>query len=120
MSKMVFGKAHNDKEREIIRELLDKYNKEVENNPNRFGKFIEIKGKPMYFHCTSYCGNCIIENKNLAERFCEAIKTISEKPNNLENLERYLTSHFSEWMQKYANDPESFVSEFVAFATMDI
>ena len=59
-------------------------------------------------------------NGELAAKFCEAIKTISEKPDNLENLERYLNGHFSEWMKKYANDPESLVSEFVAFATMDI
>ena len=61
--------------------------------------------------------NC---HDNLAKKFCDAIKTMASKPENLDNFELYLTYHFPEWMKKYANDPESLVAEFVDFATMDI
>ena len=33
-----------------------------------------------------------------AKQFCEAIKTIAEKPENLENLELYLSIHFATWL----------------------
>lgn len=55
-----------------------------------------------------------------AKQFCEAIKTIAEKPENLENLELYLSIHFATWLDKFANDPGSITAEIKAFAEMDI
>lgn len=55
-----------------------------------------------------------------AKQFCEAIKTIAEKPENLENLELYLSIHFATWLEKFANDPGSITAEIKAFAEMVI
>lgn len=55
-----------------------------------------------------------------AKQFCEAIKTIAEKPENLENLELYLSIHFATWLEKFANDPGSITAELKAFAEMQI
>lgn len=42
-----------------------------------------------------------MENQEeLSKVFCDAIKTLSEKPENLENLESYLSYHFETWMKK--------------------
>ncbi len=55
-----------------------------------------------------------------AKQFCEALRAIAGKPENLDNLERYLSNHFVEWMNKYANTPENIVAELKNFADMDI
>jgi hypothetical protein len=55
-----------------------------------------------------------------AKQFCEAIHTIASKPENLENLEIYLSMHFSEWLEKFANTPETITAELKAFAEMEI
>lgn len=55
-----------------------------------------------------------------AKIFIEAVKTIAEKPENLENLEAYLSIHFSKWLLQYANTPEKLAGEMKAFAEMDI
>lgn len=55
-----------------------------------------------------------------AKQFCKAIKTIAEKPENLENLELYLSMHFATWLDKFANDPGSITAEIKAFAEMVI
>ena len=57
-------------------------------------------------------------NEKLAQEFVEAIKTFSEKPENLDNFELYLSHHFDVWLEKYANTPENLVSEFKQFAEM--
>lgn len=49
--------------------------------------------------------------KQLASEFINAIKTIAEKQKNLDNLENYLSNHFSVWLEKYANTPEAITSE---------
>lgn len=51
--------------------------------------------------------------------FVEAIKTISTKPANLDNLESYLSHHFPEWLSKYANTPENIAAEMRDFAKME-
>lgn len=58
--------------------------------------------------------------EQIAHQFIEAIKTIAEKPQNLENLESYLSNHFVEWMNKYANTPENITAELESFADMDV
>ena len=58
--------------------------------------------------------------EKVAEQFVNAIKTIAEKPENLDNLECYLSHHFEAWMKKYANTPEGLTAEMVEFANMKI
>ncbi len=55
-----------------------------------------------------------------AKQFCEALRTIAGKPENLDNLESYLSYHFAEWMNKYANTPENITAELKSFADLDI
>lgn len=55
-----------------------------------------------------------------AAQFCEAIKLLAKKPENLENLESYLSYHFGEWMEKYASDPQNLTAEIGCFANMII
>ena len=55
-----------------------------------------------------------------AAEFCEAIHTLANKPENLENLESYLSRHFSEWISKWANSPENIAAEMKEFAEMEI
>ena len=54
-----------------------------------------------------------------ATQFCEAIRTLANKPENLENLESYLSRHFSEWISKWANTPEGLAAEMKMFAEME-
>ena len=67
-------------------------------------------------------GALMIERKfeQEAKQFCEAIKVIAEKPENLDNLECYLSRHFPAWIEKYANTPETITEELKAFAEMII
>ena len=55
-----------------------------------------------------------------AKEFCNALRAIAGKPDNLENLESYLSYHFAEWMNKYTNTPENITAELKSFADMDI
>ena len=55
-----------------------------------------------------------------ATQFCEAIRTLANKPENLENLESYLSQHFSEWISNWANSPASLAEEMKEFAEMEI
>lgn len=59
------------------------------------------------------------DNEKLAFLFTQAIKTLAANRQNLENLENYLSYHFPEWMQKFANTPEKITAELIAFASMD-
>lgn len=58
--------------------------------------------------------------EQIAHQFTEAIKTIAEKPQNLENLEHYLSIHFSEWLSKFANTPEGITAELKQFSEMEV
>lgn len=62
----------------------------------------------------------MMENKELAEMFTTAIKTIADKSDNLENLKNYLSYHFDEWIENFANSPEKLVSEMKNFSEMNI
>ena len=55
-----------------------------------------------------------------AAQFCEYIRTIASKPDNLDNLESYLSFSFGDWLKKYAYDPQSMVAEMREFANMII
>ena len=55
-----------------------------------------------------------------AAQFCEYIRTIASKPDNLENLESYLSYSFGPWLEKYANSPSNMSAEMREFAEMTI
>lgn len=59
-------------------------------------------------------------NEVYAKIFCDAIRTIAEKPENIDNMESYLTYGFSKWLKKYANNPEDFAMEMKMFAEMKL
>ena len=52
--------------------------------------------------------------------FCEAIRTLANKPENLNNLESYLTYNFDKWLTTWANSPENIAAEMKEFAEMEI
>lgn len=60
------------------------------------------------------------KHENVARQFVGAIKAISAKPDNLDNLECYLTHHFEEWLKLYACTPKDLTAELRAFAEMEI
>ena len=55
-----------------------------------------------------------------AAEFCEAIRTLANKPENLDNLESYLTYSFNKWLKTWANSPENIAAEMKEFAEMEI
>lgn len=55
-----------------------------------------------------------------AIQFCNSIRTLANKPENLNNLESYLTYHFDEWLEKWATTPENIAAEMKEFAEMEI
>lgn len=55
-----------------------------------------------------------------AADFVGAIKLIATKPDNLDNLESYLSHHFPEWISRWANSPEDLAAEMKEFARMEI
>ena len=58
------------------------------------------------------------KHEQTAKQFCEALRTIAGKPENLENFELYLSMHFPEWLEKFANTPENITAELRQFAEM--
>ena len=64
--------------------------------------------------------NNIFTDEENARIFCAAIKEIANKPENLKNLEFYLSNHFSAWMEKFAFDPDSITNEIQHFARMEL
>ena len=59
-------------------------------------------------------------NAKAAADFIAAIREIASKPQNLENLESYLSHHFPECLSKYARSPEDIAAEMKEFANMKI
>ena len=55
-----------------------------------------------------------------ATQFCEAIRTLANNPENLNNLESYLTYNFDKWLTTWANTPEDLAEEMKEFAEMEI
>ena len=55
-----------------------------------------------------------------AAQFCNAIRELANKPENLQNLESYLEWHFDKWLEKYASTPDCIAAEMSDFAQMDI
>ena len=61
-----------------------------------------------------------MKHEQTAAQFIEAIKNIASKPQNLDNLEIYLSYHFQTWLDKFASTPETITAEMRAFAEMEI
>ena len=55
-----------------------------------------------------------------AAEFCEAIRALANEPENLNNLESYLTYNFDKWLTTWANTPENLAEEMKEFAEMEI
>lgn len=55
-----------------------------------------------------------------AAQFCEYIRTLASKPDNLDNLQSYLSCHFGDWLAKWANIPQDMVTEMREFSNMVI
>lgn len=55
-----------------------------------------------------------------AAQFCNAIRELANKPENLQNLESYLEYHFDKWMKKYASTPDDIAAEMSNFAQMEM
>ena len=55
-----------------------------------------------------------------AAQFCNAIRELANKPENLQNLESYLEYHFDKWLEKYASTPEDMAAEMLEFAQMEM
>lgn len=64
--------------------------------------------------------NNFVSNTEAARDFCEAIRTIASKLENMANLEYYLGAHFDAWLEKWANTPEDLAAELKDFANMEI
>ena len=60
-----------------------------------------------------------MNNRQCAEMFINAIKTIAGKPENMANFEAYLSHHFDTWLEKYANTPEWIAREMHEFSTIE-
>ena len=60
------------------------------------------------------------EIEKAASDFCNAIRTLASKPENLDNLESYLSHHFAGWLEKFASTPNDMACEMLEFANMDI
>lgn len=84
----------------------------------------EHAGKDREFVCPNGVScktdRATINQERTAREFIKAIKTLSQHPERLDNLELYLSSHFSEWMQKFAKTPEDITYELLAFAEMEV
>lgn len=61
-----------------------------------------------------------MSNKECATIFVNAIKDLAAKPENLDNLEYYLSNHFGTWLHEYASNPENLAYELKHFAEMEI
>lgn len=59
------------------------------------------------------------EQERAAERFISALRELASKEENICNFESYLISHFSEWLERYANSPENIAAEMKIFAEME-
>ena len=93
--------------------------KSVEEMKSFQGKYGFNIGKKRYHINTENALDVYLNiNEVYAKIFCDAIRTIAEKPENIDNMENYLTYGFAKWLKKYANNPEDFAMEMKMFAEM--
>ena len=58
--------------------------------------------------------------ENESKMFCDAIRTMANKPDNIDNLESYLSHHFEIWLKKFARNAGELATEMKNFAEMEI
>lgn len=84
------------------------------------GEYGFNSGKKRYHNNTENTLDVYLNiNEVYAKIFCDAIRTIAKKPENIDNLESYLTWNFTEWLEKYGNCPENLAMEMKSFAEME-
>lgn len=94
--------------------------KSVEEMKSFQGKYGFNIGKKRYHINTEEALDVYLNiNEVYAKIFCDAIRTIAEKPENIDNLESYLTHHFTGWLNKYGSYPEDLAMEMKMFAEME-
>ena len=95
--------------------------KSVEEMKSFQGKYGFNIGKKRYHINTENALDVYLNiNEVYAKIFCDAIRTIAEKPENINNLESYLSWNFTEWLEKYGNYPENLAMEMKSFAEMEV
>ena len=95
--------------------------KSVEKMKTFQGKYGFNVGKKRYHINTENALDVYLNiNEVYAKIFCDAIRTLAEKPENLSNMESYLTYHFTTWLEKYGNCPENLAMEMKNFAEMEV
>ncbi len=95
--------------------------KSVEEMKSFQGKYGFNIGKKRYHINTEKALDVYLNiNEVYAKIFCDAIRTMAEKPENIDNLESYLTWHFTTWLEKYGNCPENLAMEMKNFAEMEV
>lgn len=57
--------------------------------------------------------------EDTAKKFTEAIVSLAENKERLENFEHYLSLHFDVWLKKFASTPEEITSELTDFANIE-
>lgn len=55
-----------------------------------------------------------------AKTFCKAIQLLAENSARLENLENYLSCHFSEWLEDWADTPQKIAWEMLDFSKIEV
>lgn len=55
-----------------------------------------------------------------AKIFCKAVAELAAHPEALDNLEIYLSHHFSEWLTTYAATPEEMAVDLREFASIKL
>lgn len=58
--------------------------------------------------------------ENEAKAFCKAIQLLAENPARLENLENYLSYHFSKWLEDWADTPQKIAGEMLEFSKIEV
>lgn len=54
-----------------------------------------------------------------ARTFCDGIRILAAKPENLDTLQGYLELHFDRWMKIFAQTPQGLAGEMQYFATIE-
>ena len=95
--------------------------KSVEEMKSFQGEYGSNIGKKWYHINTEEALDVYLNiNEVYAKIFCDSIRTMAEKPENIDNLESYLTYHFTSWLETYGSYPEDLAMEMKMFAEMEI
>ena len=62
----------------------------------------------------------MVKHEIIASEFINAIRELASEPENMNNLESYLSYHFETWLKKYGTSPENLTDEIKHFAQMEV